>query len=201
MISFGTPFYTIGRSSSFEFTGISVGHLKLMHTYKYDSNNILNLLHYLHHETPKQYIHHLSYVYMCYFMTLHISKGNVWTVCISDAFLFIDSRDEYLFSINFPMSICAYSNSKKPNTRKLNTHEPDLIFSMGMGDYYTKVIADNRVSISTLCKHDIQQMKMSNYHYHIVDVAKTDATSLQDILTTNHSSMVFSTSHSHSLAT
>lgn len=139
-----------------EYCGIGIGHIKICTNKKYTNKNIIDFLDNIKllKEKSNKLITHLSYHYLSYFFILK-KNGNKYSFLISDGYLFTDSKKEYTFTINFPMSIII-KNEK-------------ILVSMGVGDYYNTITSFKLPEIIQICKHNLEEFNLDEYKYKIID--------------------------------
>jgi len=145
MFSFGTPFIKIDEDNY-----ISIGHTKLL-THKYYKNkNINNFKYNIRTLYKDNYIEHLSYFYCCYYIIIN-KKNSRYNFYFSDSILYIDTKEKYSFSINFPVGITQYNKY--------------IYASLGVGDYYNYIIKEKIEDIKTLCKHNARNFDKETYNF------------------------------------
>ena len=99
-------------------------------------------------------IMHLSYHYLTYFF-IFIKNKDGYKFLISDAYLFINTDKEYIFTINYGMGI--------------NEVNDKILVSMGLGDYYNVLLSFKLDTIKEVCKHDLENLNLDDYKYKIVN--------------------------------
>ena len=159
MFSFGTPILKLDNNdSNILYTGICAGHTKIINSKKYNNKNIdlflenkKNLL-----NNNSNYIEHNSYIYLCYFIKIIKYKDTSYKMFISDSFLFVDMKKEYIFSICFPMGLFEKNNN--------------IILSYGYGDYYNCLLDFNKTDLLNNIIHDVELFDYDKYNYHIINV-------------------------------
>ena len=97
---------------------------------------------------------HLSYHYLTYFF-IFIKNKNKYKFFLSDAFLFLNTDKEYIFTINYAMSIHQVNDK--------------VLVSMGLGDYYNVLLSFKLDTIKYVCKHDLENLNLNNFKYKIVN--------------------------------
>jgi len=154
MYSFGVPL--LKYKCDDEYCGIGMGHIKLIKQKHYKNNAINEFLDKIKDLKSKHnnLVLHLSYHYLTYFFILK-KNGDNYKFLMSDAYLFINTDKEYIFTINYPMGI--------------NMVNEKIIVSMGMGDYYNALLSFKLDTILSVCKHDLENLDLSQYKYKIVN--------------------------------
>lgn len=155
MFSFGVPLMEYKCDD--EYCGIGLGHIKLIKTNKYNNENInkfLNQINTLKSKFKNKMIIHLSYHYLTYFF-IFIKNKNKYKFFLSDAFLFLNTDKEYIFTINYAMSIHQVNDK--------------VLVSMGLGDYYNVLLSFKLDTIKYVCKHDLENLNLNNFKYKIVN--------------------------------
>ena len=160
MFSFSSGFIKIAdnnnmKYNNMEYCGIATGHTKLILSKKYNNVNIDALLKEINEKLliMDNYIQHNSYIYMCYFIKL-IKHDNKYKMFISDSFIYIDMKKEYIFSICFPMGLFEKNDN--------------IILSCGYGDYYNMLIEFDKQNLLNNIYHDVSNFDISNYKFKII---------------------------------
>jgi hypothetical protein len=96
-----------------------------------------------------------GYIYMMFY---YIISKEFTSMYMSDAFLPIDERDEYQFSLVFPMGLSIRSDNR-------------VTVSYGKGDYYAKIMTGPSIfDIISSCKHNVKRMDFHDYKYETAQV-------------------------------
>jgi hypothetical protein len=153
MFSFGVPFLVLKP----DFEGISVGHIKIPFSNKKNYNpNLLTFLDEVEKIEKKHsnFIRHNSYDYLMFY--IYFKKETTYEMRISNAFLIVDTKEKYMFSINYPMSI-------------VSTGSGDAVtIAMGCGDFYNYIYNTTTRDIISLCVHDVKKMSFEKFTYDIL---------------------------------
>lgn len=154
MFSLSSGFIKI-TNNDFEYCGIATGHTKICLAKKYNNPNIDAFLTEINEKLSvmDNYIQHNSYIYMCYFIKL-IKQNNEYKMFISDSFIYVDMKKEYIFSICFPMGLFEKNNN--------------IVLSCGYGDYYNMLIEFDKQNLLDNIFHDISNFNSSNYKFKII---------------------------------
>ncbi len=159
LFSFGVPFLKLpmeySGDKSIDYEGISVGHIKIPNRDEVFTNrNILEFFGDIKKLSGvKSFVRHASYDYLIYYIYL-VRRGEIYTMKISNAFLLVDSKRKYTFSINYPMTISKMGSS--------------AMITLGIGDYYSYIYMKNIKDIIKECVHDISNFKIDEYKYNII---------------------------------
>ena len=157
MFSFGTPFLKIENAdSNIIFTGIAVGHTKIIILKSYDNENIDNFIKKKIEllDILDNYIQHNSYIYLAYYIKLIKYKDGTYDMFISDSYLYIDMSQKYIFSICFPMGIIEKNNK--------------YVMSHGYGDYYNYMVEYDKNKLLKKIKHNVKLFDKSKYKFKII---------------------------------
>lgn len=133
---------------------LSVGHIKILTTYKYDTNSKIHNARQMIRKKMSahgNYIEHRSYIYLAYFILMVNNK-----MFISDAFIPLTiTPDNYVFSIIFPMSLILIDESH-------------LLLVGGYGDWCNIMIKFKQSAVINACIHDVEHFNAGLFDYHII---------------------------------
>jgi hypothetical protein len=165
MFSLGSPFIKIDKNDkndkNVDYCGIAAGHTKIITTKKYESEKLNIFLKNVNKlREDNNYVEHNSYIYMCYFLKLTKYTNGNYEMHISDSFLFLDGKKEYIFSICFPMGMFEKKNS--------------YVMTYGYGDYYNCMIKLEKKSFMKQIKHNVEDFDKNKYDFHMVDISNTN---------------------------
>jgi hypothetical protein len=161
MFSFGSPFIKIQSKSDELYCCIGAGHIKIITTILYDNPNISDFFDKIKkYQIDDKYIEHNSYIYLSYYIKLVKYKNGLYKMWISDGYLYIDNKQDYKFSICFPMGIFEKDNK--------------IIYSYGYGDYYNYLIEFEKQELLNNIIHDVSDFDITKYHFNIIEKSSTE---------------------------
>ena len=151
MFSFGTPMFEVIKDKLW----IGSGHIKILTSLQYKNPEIAKFQTEVSKLKQKyNYISHLSYYYLTYHIVV-MKDNDKWSMFISDGYLYIPIKKQYVFSINFPMGI--------------DVNNDNVIISMGFGDYYTGVVGYGLREFIKMCGHSVEHFEIPKYKFHIAE--------------------------------
>ncbi|MCA9508707.1 MAG: hypothetical protein KC505_09840 [Myxococcales bacterium] len=172
LFSFGTPHVSLGNKL------LGVGHIKIQNnreefTYEENSNidrfrahldDVFKDFNYVRCDAFYQYSgvsKRKTQLYLMYFYVIDTDEfGKPKAMTVSDAFLPLPSdpgAKDYIFSLIFPMGVS-----------KSLDDENKLLISAGYGDYESFLMSIHLDDFMKLCRHDLQQLDLSQYEYKIL---------------------------------